>query len=135
MKQKREELKKNPKKNQKGIHLLAPHGDFPCLSKGTVIQDALHLKCAICGNWHLIRGLKHRQKKMVCQGFLDTNPFFQLFGRSHVIPCWEHSATFFKTGLGTPHTQVYVVFGCFERAESFTVTSADIPEGHIEPFV
>jgi hypothetical protein len=30
---------------------------------------------------------------------------------------------------------VYVVFGCFERAESFTVTSADIPEGHIEPFV
>jgi len=66
--------KKNPKENQKvkaNIHkeislFFWPKGDFSCLSKGTVIQDALHLKCAICGNWHLIRGLKHRQKKMVC---------------------------------------------------------------------
>jgi len=69
--------KKNPKKEpEKAFTFLAPHGDFPCLSKGTVIQDALHLKCAICGNWHLIRGLKHRQKKMVYQGFLDTSHFF-----------------------------------------------------------
>lgn len=41
---------------------------------------------------HIWRGFKHRQKN-------GTKHRFQLFGRSHVIPCWEHSATIFQTGV------------------------------------
>lgn len=50
MKQKREDLRKIPKtiKTQDNeCFAILGQGDFSCLSKGTVIQDALHLKCSI----------------------------------------------------------------------------------------
>jgi len=73
---------------------------------------------------------RERDQKMRCllllfllllSFFLPFQPFFQLFGRSHVIPCWEHSATFFKTGLGTPHTHTYTTKHHKQQSHSFFV--------------
>jgi len=118
--------------------------DFSCLSKGTVIQDAIASQMPFfsCPRTRQKRHFDKRsqtptEKKVAVRKNLPSKP---LFFNSLVDPMSSRAGSiqphFFKTGLGTPHTRVCVcvVFGCFERAESFTVTSADIPEGHIEPF-